>query len=280
MPIVRESIRTSRESPFPGSDAVRCGGIRRRMSIRTAVREGRQAAASRARSDTLVPDSSLPHIRIGVLAGEPIRLEGLSTVFEEPPEPGRPRLEPVVGTLKELLANLELQYLLVDFNSADEGLKTLEHVKRSRPEMRQIVIGPDRDDLVLDAVTTGARAYLDSSADPHTVRMALEIVVSGSIWAPRRLLSRLIDRLLETPGPGSAPGPLLTEREQQVLDLILQARSNREIAQELGIEERTVKAHVGRLMRKTGAENRIELSIRALNRRPIHDPAAVPGRGK
>jgi DNA-binding NarL/FixJ family response regulator len=57
----------------------------------------------------------------------------------------------------------------------------------------------------------------------------------------------------------------LTDREQEVLELILQARSNREIARELGIEERTVKAHVGRLMRKSGAENRIELSMRALN---------------
>jgi predicted transcriptional regulator len=45
----------------------------------------------------------------------------------------------------------------------------------------------------------------------------------------------------------------------------LLARSNREIARQLGIEERTVKAHVGRLMRKTGADNRIELSMRAVN---------------
>ena len=58
----------------------------------------------------------------------------------------------------------------------------------------------------------------------------------------------------------------LTDRERQVLELILLAQSNREIARQLGIEERTVKAHVGRLMRKTGAENRIELSIKALNR--------------
>jgi DNA-binding CsgD family transcriptional regulator len=44
------------------------------------------------------------------------------------------------------------------------------------------------------------------------------------------------------------------------------ARSNREIASQLGIEERTVKAHVGRLMRKTGVDNRIELTMRAMNR--------------
>jgi DNA-binding NarL/FixJ family response regulator len=60
-------------------------------------------------------------------------------------------------------------------------------------------------------------------------------------------------------------GPRLTARERQVMDLILLARSNREIARELGIEERTVKAHVGRLMRKTGSDNRIDLSMRALN---------------
>jgi hypothetical protein len=50
-----------------------------------------------------------------------------------------------------------------------------------------------------------------------------------------------------------------------VLDLILMAQSNREIARQLGIEERTVKAHVGRLMRKTGSDNRIELTMRTLN---------------
>jgi len=90
-------------------------------------------------------------------------------------------------------------------------------------------------------------------------------VTSGSIWAPRRLLSRLIDRLLKVPAVRLAANPHLTERERQVLELILLARSNREIAVELGIEERTVKSYVGRLMRKTGADNRIKLSVSALS---------------
>jgi DNA-binding NarL/FixJ family response regulator len=216
-------------------------------------------------------------IRIGILAGEPIRLEGLRMIFEQPPGPDQPRLLPVIGTLEELLANPAVEYLVVDLNSSSGGLHTLELVRRSRQGMRQIVIGPEHDDdKVLDAIKAGARAYLDSSAAPQTVRMALDIVVSGSIWAPRRLLSKLIDELLKMPESHlSTSGLQLTARERQVLDLILLARSNREIARQLGIEERTVKAHVGRLMRKTGADNRIELSMRALNRSILADSDPV-----
>lgn len=207
-------------------------------------------------------------IRIGVLEGEPIRLEGLTMIFEEKPQPGKPKLTPVVGTLAELVENPEVDYLVVDLNSTAGGLEVLDEVRRARPGLRQIVIGPKNDDeLVLKAVVAGARAYLDSDAGPETIRQAVDIVVGGSIWAPRRLLSRLIDRLLGVP-QGNAPssGPQLTDREREVLKLILLAKSNREIASHLGIEERTVKAHVGRLMRKLGADNRIELSIRAINR--------------
>jgi len=130
------------------------------------------------------------------------------------------------------------------------------------------VIGPEANEkLIMDLVLAGARAYLDLKAGPRTVRQAVEVVTSGSIWAPRHLLSKLIDRLLEVPDSClSNSSPHLTDREIQVLELILLARSNREIARPLGIEERTVKAHVGRLMRKTGADNRIDLSMRALNR--------------
>jgi len=216
-----------------------------------------------------VPVTENPEaIRIGVLAGEPIRLEGLTMIFEEEPQPGRPKLTPVVGTLAELVANRAVDYLVVDLNSAPGGLDLLDEVKRARPGLRQIVIGPKNDDeLVLKAVVAGARAYLDSDAGPETVRQAIDIVVSGSIWAPRRLLSRLIDRLLGVP-QSSAPaaGPQLTDREREVLKLVMLARSNREIANQLGIEERTVKAHVARMKRKLGAESRVELTMQAINR--------------
>ncbi len=221
----------------------------------------RQPASTGSARETLQP------VRIGLVAGEPIRLEGLRSIFDQPAASGHPPLVPVIGALEELIANPVLEFLVVDTNSAGRGLETLQAVRRARPDMRQIVIGPENDDeFIMDSVIAGARAYLDSAASPETVRMAIEIAVSGSIWAPRRLLSKLIDRLLGiSRSAAQSAAPSLTDRERQVLELILLARSTREIAAQLGIEERTVKAHIGRLMHKTGAENRVELSIRALN---------------
>ncbi len=82
-------------------------------------------------------------IRIGLIAGEPIRLEGLRVIFEHDPAPGLPPLLPVIGTLQELLSNPDVDYLVVDLNSSEEGLRTLEEVRRVRPGIRQIVIGPE-----------------------------------------------------------------------------------------------------------------------------------------
>jgi DNA-binding NarL/FixJ family response regulator len=211
---------------------------------------------------------NLAPVYIGLVSDEPIRLEGLVSIFDQPAGDGCAPLLPITGTLAEMLARPTLEYLVVDVHEAPNGLVILDSIRRARPALRLIVIGPEgNDELVMESIIAGARAYLDPTADTGMVREAIQVVTSGSIWAPRRLLSKLIDRLLKVPDSSLPSGtPHLTDREKEVLELILLARSNREIARQLGIEERTVKAHVGRLMRKTGADNRIELTMRALNR--------------
>ena len=141
-------------------------------------------------------------IRIGLMADEPIRLAGLASIFDQPARDGHAGLVAVPGPLPELLAAKGLKYLVVDLNSSSGGLKALEEIRSTRPDIRLIVIGPGGDEeLVLRSIIAGARAYLDLNAGPEMVRMAIEVVTEGSIWAPRRLLSKLIDRLLKVPEP-------------------------------------------------------------------------------
>lgn len=200
-------------------------------------------------------------IRIGVVSSEAIRLAGLVSVFDQPAQPDKPQLVPVPGATEELLAGDTPGYIVIDLH-ASTGMAAIESVRRARPDIRLIVIGPhDDEDLVMNAIVAGARAYLDPEAGPDVVRQAIEVVTSGSIWAPRRLLSRLIDRLLKVPESSLSRLPELTERERQVLELVVRAQTNREIAAQLGLEERTVKSYIGRLMRKTGSDNRVKLTM-------------------
>ena len=221
-------------------------------------------------------------IHIGLISNQPIRLEGLASVFEDAASGSALQPIAVTGTVEELLQRQSLEFMVVDMDASTAGLATVSAIRRARPDLRLIVIGPDGNDrLVMDAIIAGARAYLDHTAGPELVRMALDVVANGSIWAPRRLLSILIDRLLTEPDSSLTNGkPHLTARERQVLELILTASSNREIANQLGIEERTVKAHVSRLMRKTGAENRVDLSMRALDQALVGGKGAKHGRGR
>jgi DNA-binding NarL/FixJ family response regulator len=206
-------------------------------------------------------------IRIGILAAEPIRVAGLASIFDLPAQPDQAQLVPVIGNLPDLLDLSSIKYVVVDLHSSPGNLETLQTVRRTRPDVRLIVIGPEGDDeMVLKAIMAGARGYLGLSAGPDLVRKAVEVVTSGSIWAPRHLLSRLIDRLLHVPSALlAAPHPQLTPREEQVLKLIMMAQSTREIARQLGIEQRTVKSYISRLMRKTGADNRVKLSVSAMS---------------
>jgi DNA-binding NarL/FixJ family response regulator len=206
-------------------------------------------------------------IRIGILAVEPIRVAGLASIFDQPAQPDQPQLVPVIGSLEELLGSSTIEYVVVDLHSSLDSLEILETVRNTRPDVRLIVIGPEGDDeLVIKAIIAGARAYLGLSAGPEFVRKAIEVVTSGSIWAPRQLLSRLIDRLVNVPATlHTDSNPQLTPREEQVLKLILLAQSTREIARKLGIEQRTVKSYIARLMRKTGVDNRVKLSVSAIS---------------
>jgi DNA-binding NarL/FixJ family response regulator len=230
------------------------------------------------------PSHRPDRIRIGVASEEPIRLAGLSSVFDQPGREEHAQLVPVPGSMRELLAKPELKYLVVDLHSIVSGVKALEMIRRARPDVRMIVIGPaDDEELVMKSIIAGARAYLDLNAGPEIVRDAVEVVTQGSIWAPRRLLSKLIDRLLNNPETSAEePAAKLTVRERQVLELILKARSNREIALQLGIEERTVRAHLARLMRKAGVDNRIKLSMSVLSRSIVKEIEANghPAAGK
>jgi DNA-binding NarL/FixJ family response regulator len=200
-------------------------------------------------------------LRVALLETEPVRVHGFLALFQD-----HPRIEFVVSDLTQLLADQECTVALIGVHGDQLSPALLGTLRGLRPELRLIVMGPEADDeAILSAIGAGAKAYLDAGASALQVEQAIEIVDQGSIWAPRRLLSLFVDRVTRPAPRAPAPSAIhFTAREKEVLKLLVAARSNREIATTLGIEERTVKAHVAKLMRKVGVGNRIALSIHAI----------------
>jgi DNA-binding NarL/FixJ family response regulator len=213
-----------------------------------------------------------------------MRLAGLVSVFDEPVLSGRIPLIPVVCSMRDLLTGLTLDYLILDLHETGSSSHFIHAILRVRPGIRLLVVGPrGNDDLAMEVISAGARAYLDLTSEIAVVRLAIDVVIGGNICAPRKVLSKLIDRLLKASDSSlTNASPQLTPREKQVVELILLARSNREIARNLGISMQTVTAHVGRLMRKTGTDNRINLASFMRKRnwsddgRPIASPRTTP----
>ena len=133
--------------------------------------------------------------------------------------------------------------------------------------MKVIAMGVPLEPAKVQAVIgAGAKGYLAETATEAEIRMAVEVVLDGSVWAPRKVLAQLIDAGgVQAASSANTIANKMTPREMEVLRLLTEGKSNRDIAEALDIDEVTVKAHLGRMLRKTGASNRVELTLRSLD---------------
>ncbi len=199
-------------------------------------------------------------IRIAVLESDPLRYVGFRAIFES-----QSGFELANSNLMEI-ANEKVDLVLLGSHAGKNLFEVVAGLKATRPDLRIIVTGTGADDeTILKALAAGAKGYVDEAATPDEFMMAIRTVHQGSVWAPRRVLSTFIERVTSSPGRIFPAGRVtFTDREKEVLELLVAGRSNKEIGTSLGIEERTVKAHVAKLMRKVGVKNRIELSVHAI----------------
>jgi len=202
-----------------------------------------------------------PRIRIAVLESDPLRFVGFRALFDTETD-----LEILASSIPEVPTLGSVDLVLLGSRNGVNLFDTMAGLKASRPDLKIIVTGSGADDeTILKALAAGAKGYVDEAAAPLEFVQAIRMVHQGSVWAPRRVLSTFIERVTTSPGRIFPAGRVtFTEREKEVLELLVAGRSNKEIGSALGIEERTVKAHVAKLMRKVGVQNRIALSVHAI----------------
>lgn len=225
---------------------------------------------------TALPDAS-PHIRVAIVDDQQLLRAGFRMVIDSQPD-----LQVVVeagdgAQAIRLLTDHPVDVVLMDIRMPTmDGLVAtaqLTALWAAQPDTapRIIVLTTfDLDEYALEAIRSGASGFLLKDAPPEEMLAAIRTVHSGdAVIAPsttRRLLDRLVTTLpaeqLADSGKASAVDSL-TDREREVLVLMARGRANQEIASDLFVAEATVKTHVGRILAKLGARDRVQAVVTA-----------------
>lgn len=178
----------------------------------------------------------------------------------------------IVGQAKNGREAIELsKQLLPDIILMDiempvmNGLEATKIIKESSPFMKVIILSvSDNVADLFTAIQYGAQGYLLKNMDPDDWLAYLHSVVEGSSEATRDLAGKLLYQFREKDLQHSTTLPTLTPREKEILLLIAEGITNKQIAEQLFIAENTVKNHTKNLLEKLKLENRVQLASYAI----------------
>ena len=162
-----------------------------------------------------------------------------------------------------LYEKLKPDVVVMDYELPEmNGAEATAAICTKYPEARVIVLSVYKgEEDVHRAVQAGAAAYLPKSSEPGELVEAIRTVFGGARHFPPLIEAALAKRAARVE---------LSEREKEVLELLVRGRSNKEIAIQLGISENTVKVHTTRVFEKLGVADRLEAVTAAIQRGIIH----------
>jgi DNA-binding NarL/FixJ family response regulator len=162
---------------------------------------------------------------------------------------------------KEVLEKLESQLVdivVMDINMPEmDGITATRKVKEKFPEVKVLALTMSNDDLhIRQMIQAGASGYIMKSAGRKELKDAIDAIMEGKHYFSDEATESIMMDLVKGKGKSTDPDPIhITDRELEILELIVQEHTNQEIAEKLYISSRTVDAHRRNLLQKTGARN-------------------------
>jgi DNA-binding NarL/FixJ family response regulator len=168
------------------------------------------------------------------------------------------------------VAALQPDIVLMDIHMPGmSGIEATKQIKLSHPDVKVIILTSFSDqEHALPAIRAGAKGYLLKDIEPEDLVRAILNVHNGKVELHPDVAGQLMSQFADADqdaSPSVDHGiPELTAREQDVLKLIASGKSNRTIAEELFISEKTVKSHVSHVLSKLGMTDRTQAAIYAV----------------
>ena len=169
----------------------------------------------------------------------------------------------------QLEQNPDVELVLLDLGLPDQdGLEMLSDLRNRYPTISVVVLSAQQDrDTVMKALDLGALGFIPKSGQREVMLSAFNLIFSGGIYIPPEILNRreaaTAPRAAPAPSKAGAADLGLTERQIQVLALMMQGKSNKAISRVLDLAEPTVKIHVSAILKALKVANRTEAVIAA-----------------
>ena len=209
-------------------------------------------------------------MRILIVDDHALVRRGMNYVVKEGfPDADVVEAESSAAALEALRTSGKVDLALVDVRMPDlDGLELLRAIKGEWAEMPVIMLSTyENAPYVKRALADGAAGYLLKDATPEDLSQAINVAMSGSgnVLSPRVIQNLFEDQEASNAAAnGRRSEYSLTQREHDILALLAEGRSNREIAGRLYLSEKTVKAHLAAIFRKLGVTNRTQAAMMAV----------------
>lgn len=208
-------------------------------------------------------------IKIALIDDHPIFLAGLKRLIESTDSY---EVSSIANSYKEALEKINFNNIdiaLVDVNMpGTNGIELLKAIKQRSSSCRVVMLTIEEDEeTIYRAMKEGAQGYILKQDSPERLLKSIQACVDGEILLSNQIYSKIIDRIRKVGPPEGSHLIIfstLTEREIEVTRLIVQGKSNPEIAQALFISESTVKNHISNILHKLEMKDRVELAILAV----------------
>lgn len=209
------------------------------------------------------PGGEAQAIRILIVDDHPIMRVGIAAILNAQPDM---RVVAQAGTAAEALrmfAAERPELTLMDLRLPDRsGVEAIRGIRAMAPRARIVVLTTyEGDEDIHQALAAGAQGYLIKGMPHDALVRALQRVHAGHRFLPRTVSETLSAR---------TPGSHLSQREQEVLQLMFEGKSNRGIAEELAIKEATVKSHVSVILMRLNVSDRTQAVVEGLKRGLVH----------
>jgi DNA-binding NarL/FixJ family response regulator len=204
---------------------------------------------------------------VAIVDDHPLFREGVANTLANSPEievVGQgSTAEDAVRLARDLLPDV----LLLDISMKGGGINAVRTIAESYPVIKIVMLTvSEKEEDVLGSLKAGARGYiLKGVTARELVRIVRAIEAGDAYVTPTLAASLLVDLRQDRQSAGPSPGPLdeLTDREHQILELLATGISNKEIARELNLSEKTIKHYMTNILQKLQVRNRVEAALLA-----------------